>query len=523
MSYQDLKTDASLLCHYMPAGGTTDSPNDVSGNGNNATWTGTPTYIDGSHGRAFDLKATTRYLTMPNFGISSNTVTYCCRVKFDSVSANDGILFRRDGVGATAHGLSLSSAGNTFAQVWTGSTYAYGQTATTGVVYNLVLSISGSQSNLLVNGTNESRTTTYFSSTWGQSRFDIGIDNVTIPGRQMIGTIEDIMIFSRTLTSDERTAYASYVPAFEYFGEGEVELSGTAQFSISFNGASTGGVEIDGTSAASLALDYQGSGSVTIGGSAPATLGAALTGSGGIQLGGTAYPSVSINTVCSGGVVLGGGSSPALSLNVQASGTITLSGSAQAGISFNFQSSGGISISGQTVADVELITVGDGVLHLSGSATYSVVLPPAISQVVNLANGIVALLNSNEDWSMPFTAKRIYLPDYDSRKRCDLQVSILPGGQVIETETRGSTIFTVEMELGIHKKVNPDNHSEIEELLGLIQEIIDFSYGKTIEGFAYHQSTMNDPIYDAPTLNRFRTFVSVITLEYKFVITEGGQ
>ena len=50
-TYDTVAADA--IAHYMPYGGTVDSPNDVSGNGHHGVWSGTAGYADGDGGRAF--------------------------------------------------------------------------------------------------------------------------------------------------------------------------------------------------------------------------------------------------------------------------------------------------------------------------------------------------------------------------------------------------------------------------------------------------------------------------------------
>lgn len=88
-SYWDLTSDVNVFGHWASPL-QTDTPYDASGNSNDATWNGTPTYSDAEYGRAFDFGSRARYLVASQSlsdGLGDDIVV-ALRAKFEGSSSD---------------------------------------------------------------------------------------------------------------------------------------------------------------------------------------------------------------------------------------------------------------------------------------------------------------------------------------------------------------------------------------------------------------------------------------------------
>jgi len=140
------------------------------------------------------------------------------------------------------------------------------------------------------------------------------------------------------------------------------------------------------------------------------------------------------------------------------------------------------------------------------------------SAIATIAEAIKDALNG-EDFSMDFTAARVYRPSYDLKDVKDLTVVVAPRANEITLLNRRDDQYEVTVQIGVLKKLDDEDNAEIDPLMALVQEICEFLSRKAM-GTGLWLSTKNDPIYLAEHLHQYRQFTSVITATYR--VMEGG-
>lgn len=133
--------------------------------------------------------------------------------------------------------------------------------------------------------------------------------------------------------------------------------------------------------------------------------------------------------------------------------------------------------------------------------------------LADIADAVVALLNEG-DFSMEFTAERNYSPLFSLSELADIQVVVVPKGLQISPVSRGQIQKTVQVDIGVMKKLTDSD--EMDDLLALVEEIVDYMTRLNLDTPAATWSeTANEPVYAQEHLAQFRQFTSVITLTYQ--------
>lgn len=136
--------------------------------------------------------------------------------------------------------------------------------------------------------------------------------------------------------------------------------------------------------------------------------------------------------------------------------------------------------------------------------------------VADIADAVVQQLNSHE-FSMSFTAQRHYSPQHSLADLSELKVSVVPKGIEISSHSRKDILKTVQVDIGIQKKLGSVANEELDSFIALVDEIANFMTRRNldIEPKAAWSKTENEPIYAQEHLVQFRQFTSVVTLKYK--------
>jgi hypothetical protein len=134
-----------------------------------------------------------------------------------------------------------------------------------------------------------------------------------------------------------------------------------------------------------------------------------------------------------------------------------------------------------------------------------------MSQITDIADAVVAALNG-QTFSQPFTAARAYRAAFDLQEMKDLRVTVVPKGLELTTAGRGVAQSDVQIDIGVQKKLTTGDDVEIDELMGLVQEIVEFVRATRQFGDAVWVKTENTPIYSQEHLGELRQFTSVLTL-----------
>jgi len=141
-----------------------------------------------------------------------------------------------------------------------------------------------------------------------------------------------------------------------------------------------------------------------------------------------------------------------------------------------------------------------------------------MSQITDIADAVVAALNGQTS-SQAFTAARAYRASFDLQEMKDLHVTVVPKGVELITSGRGVAQSDVQIDIGVQKKLATGDDAEIDELMGLVQEIAEFIRATRQFGDAVWVKSENTPIYSQEHLGELRQFTSVLTLTLRVMTT----
>jgi len=140
-----------------------------------------------------------------------------------------------------------------------------------------------------------------------------------------------------------------------------------------------------------------------------------------------------------------------------------------------------------------------------------------MSTLVAIADAVTASLNAGS-FSQPLTAERLYQPSFELADLAELKVSVVPKGVTIATASRDGSFFDCAVDVGIQKKIGPDEgDAEIDALVDLAEEIADHLRMKRLEGFpqAVWISVEHEPVVAAEHLEQQRALTSILTVTYR--------
>ena len=145
--------------------------------------------------------------------------------------------------------------------------------------------------------------------------------------------------------------------------------------------------------------------------------------------------------------------------------------------------------------------------------------------ITNVAQAVADALNGHE-FSVPFTAERVALPEFDLAEMQELHMTVVPRQVDSEVLDRGRNTHDVKVDVAVQKKVASVANEEIDPLLALVQEIADFLNRRNLDlspgpagqaGGAVWKKTENSPVYSPEHLREMRQFTSVLTVTYRVV------
>lgn len=194
--------DAADPASYSGSGSTWS---DISGNSNDATLVGTPTYTTTDVGGEFYFNGSTQY---GNFGInqSFSEATFCLWIKRDGAQNVAGLLYSRSGI---AHGFSFKGTNNTLGHTWNNGAWPYdsGLLVPDNEWAMVAVAIQSTKADFyLYESTGLStatNTATYTSVTINELR--LGWDDYSST-RKFKGYIGEAFLYDKALTSTEMTA-----------------------------------------------------------------------------------------------------------------------------------------------------------------------------------------------------------------------------------------------------------------------------------------------------------------------------
>ena len=140
-----------------------------------------------------------------------------------------------------------------------------------------------------------------------------------------------------------------------------------------------------------------------------------------------------------------------------------------------------------------------------------------MSIVTQMAKAVVAELNRENEFSVPFEATFSVKPNYELVNLDTIRVVVVPKTLEIERASRSSFKYIVTVDVGIMQRLGKLTPEEAVETLGdLVDEIADFLTDQQLDDFpeATFTEIANDPVYVPEYLTQNRTFMSVLSVKY---------
>ena len=141
-----------------------------------------------------------------------------------------------------------------------------------------------------------------------------------------------------------------------------------------------------------------------------------------------------------------------------------------------------------------------------------------MAKITDIAEAVKDELNGGE-FSQAFTAERHYQPVFELKDMKTLHVTVVPKDVELQLATRNTSQHDCRVDVAIQKKLETTDLSEIDELMGLVEEIMTYLSRRKLSSVpnALWIRTANEPIYAAEHLEQFRQFTSIVTLTYRLI------
>lgn len=140
-----------------------------------------------------------------------------------------------------------------------------------------------------------------------------------------------------------------------------------------------------------------------------------------------------------------------------------------------------------------------------------------MSAVVALADAIAASINA-QTFTPAVTAERSHLPIFDLGKVGEaIKVSVVPRSLTVANASRSLNFFDASIDVGVQKRVDPEDPAQIDALLDLVEQIGDHLRLKRLDTLPEAQwlTSEHEPVLAAEHLERLSVFTSVLTLTYR--------
>ncbi|MCL2646122.1 MAG: hypothetical protein FWD61_03840 [Phycisphaerales bacterium] len=139
-----------------------------------------------------------------------------------------------------------------------------------------------------------------------------------------------------------------------------------------------------------------------------------------------------------------------------------------------------------------------------------------MSLVIDIADAIVTALKAEP---LALDAVRAYRPEFELVELKTLRVSVVPRGIEITSLNRNVNQHDVSIDVGVQKKVDPDDTAALDALMAKVQQIADELRLRRLvlpeNGSAVWVRTANEPVYSPDHLQSKQVFTSVLTLTFR--------
>jgi len=139
-----------------------------------------------------------------------------------------------------------------------------------------------------------------------------------------------------------------------------------------------------------------------------------------------------------------------------------------------------------------------------------------MATIIDVANAVVAQLNGGS-FSQPFTAQRLYRPQFDLSQMKTLHVTVVPKALTINSLSRGSDSHEYQIDIAVQKKFETEMTEELDPFVSLVEEIADRFRIPRLASLpsALCVKVENKPIYAQEHFDEMRQFTSIITLTFR--------
>ena len=141
-----------------------------------------------------------------------------------------------------------------------------------------------------------------------------------------------------------------------------------------------------------------------------------------------------------------------------------------------------------------------------------------MATIIDIAEAVKNELNGGS-FSQTFTAERHYQPVFELKDMKTLHVTVVPKDVELQLATRNTSQHDCRVDVAIQKKLESADLAEIDELMGLVEELISFLSRRKLASVsaALWIKTANEPIFAQEHLEQFGQFTSILTLTYRML------
>ena len=136
--------------------------------------------------------------------------------------------------------------------------------------------------------------------------------------------------------------------------------------------------------------------------------------------------------------------------------------------------------------------------------------------MTDVAQAVADEINA-ETWSLAVTAERRSTVQYELSELETLRVPVIANSTDSEQLTRGSKVTIVEVDVGILKKMDGVENSDVDPYVELAEEIAVYFHRRRLASLNRAMCTVSrpDPAYDIEQLEKARYFQSILRLEFR--------
>ena len=135
--------------------------------------------------------------------------------------------------------------------------------------------------------------------------------------------------------------------------------------------------------------------------------------------------------------------------------------------------------------------------------------------ITDIAEAVKDELNAAE-FSQAFEAERMYQPLFELPEMKTLHVTVVPRSLEMQASGRSMVQHDYGIDVAVQKKFQKDEPAELDPLMTLVEEIIDFFRLRRLhDQNAVCVRATNEPVYSQEHMEQFRQFTSVVTLTFR--------